>query len=266
VTESTLDRDATLARVIELLEADPRIEAAVITGSLGTGRADRWSDIDIAAVVSDADSCESVTADWVALIYGEMLVAHHYETAFDTTLVRGFLLNSGLVVDLGFTPSADFSVWAPVTVAFDRTGVATRLAEVPQPWTVAPDWQAEAGFAWHDALHAIAAANRGRSWQALYFLQRLRNRTLVLATQRHGMDADEFKSVDDLPAEERDRLLTSLVGELSQPSLLGAIESTTLAFLDELRHWDRALADRLAHPLLTSLRVMGGTGDAGERH
>jgi predicted nucleotidyltransferase len=266
MTGPAADRDATLARVLKLLEADPRIEAAVITGSLGTGRADRWSDIDIAAVVSDADSCESVTADWVALIYGEMLVAHHYEIAFDTTLVRGFLLNSGLVVDLGFTPSADFSVWAPVTVAFDRTGVATRLAEVPQPWTVAPDWQAEAGFAWHDALHAIAAANRGRSWQALYFLQRLRNRTLVLATQRHGMDADEFKSVDDLPAEERDRLLTSLVGELSQPSLLGAIESTTLAFLDELRHWDRALADRLAHPLLRSLRVMGGTGDAGERH
>lgn len=247
-------RDATLARVLELLEADPRIDAAAITGSLGSGRADRWSDIDVAALVNDVQSCASVAVDWVALIYREMPVAHHYETAFDTTLVRGFLLDTGLVIDLGFTPSADFSVWAPVTVTFDRTGVATKLAEAPQPWTSAPDWQSEAGFAWHDALHATAAARRGRFWQALYFLQRLRNRTLILATQRHGLDADEFKSVDDLPADERDALLPSLVSDLSQHTLITAIESATRVFLDELRRGDRPLADRLARPLLTFVR------------
>ncbi|MGH2427609.1 MAG: hypothetical protein ACRDGV_01805 [Candidatus Limnocylindria bacterium] len=61
---SPSDRDATLALVLDLLEADMRIEAAVVTGSLGAGRGDRWSDMDVDGVVVDAESCERVAADW----------------------------------------------------------------------------------------------------------------------------------------------------------------------------------------------------------
>lgn len=244
------DRDETLARVLTLLETDPRIEAAVLTGSLGAGRADRWSDMDVAGVVGGGESCEEVAADWVARIYRELPVAHHYETAFGTTLVRGFLLDSGLVVDLAFTPSGDFSVWAPVQVAFDRTGTASKAADSPESWSPTPDWRTEAGFAWHDVLHGCVAANRGKPWQALYYLQRVRNRTLALASERHGFDADEFTHVDELPPNERDPLLATLVSDLERASLLYAIEVAARAFLDELRRGDPTLADRLAPPVL----------------
>jgi hypothetical protein len=90
------DRDATLARVHQLLEADPRIEAALITGSLAAKEADHWSDIDVSALVADAHDCERVADDWIARMYGELPVAHHYRTAFGTTIVPGFLLNNGL--------------------------------------------------------------------------------------------------------------------------------------------------------------------------
>ncbi|MBA2264228.1 MAG: hypothetical protein H0W10_06180 [Chloroflexi bacterium] len=244
------DRDATLARVLDLLEADERIEAAVITGSLGAGRADRWSDFDVASLVTDAELCERVAADWVGLIYRQWEVGHHYETEFGSTLVRGFLLVNGLVVDLAFAPSSNCEVWAPVRVAFDRTGTATRAAEAWQPWSPTPDWRGEAGFAWHDVLHACVAANRGKPWQALYFLERVRNRTLALASERHGLEADEFKHVDELPAEERDPMLASLVTDLERAPLMVGIEVAARAFLDELRRGDPALADRLAGPLL----------------
>ena len=46
------DRDAVLARAVELLTDDHRVEAAVLTGSLGRGEGDRWSDIDLDAVVA----------------------------------------------------------------------------------------------------------------------------------------------------------------------------------------------------------------------
>ena len=46
------DRDATLARLLERLEIDPRLEAALIAGSLGSQKADRWSDLDVATVVA----------------------------------------------------------------------------------------------------------------------------------------------------------------------------------------------------------------------
>ncbi len=249
------DRDETLARVLQELEADQRIEAAVITGSLGAQRADRWSDMDVAGLVADAADCEQVAADWVAHIYRELPVAHHYETSFGTTLVRGFLLVNGLVVDLAFTPAADFEVWAPVRVAFDRTGTATKAAQALQPWTPMPDWRGEAGFAWHDVLHACVAANRDKPWQSLFYLQRIRNRTLALASERHGSEADEFGYVDELPAAERDPLLASLVSDLSRQTLLSAIGVATHAFIEELRRGDPALADRLADPLLMFVRA-----------
>ena len=252
---SPSDRDAALARTLELLEADRRVEAAVVTGSLGAGRADRWSDFDVAVVVADGESCEGVATDWVALIYHEWPVAHHYETSFGTTLVRGFLLVSGLVADLAFTPRADFAVWAQVRVAFDRAGAAARAAAAPQSWSPEPDWRGEAGFAWHDVVHACTAANRSRHWQSLFYLQRIRNRTLSLASERHGYDADEFAQVDELPGQERDPLLGSLVAELDRSSLLTAVDVATRAFLDELRRGDPELADRLAPPLLAFVQA-----------
>lgn len=252
---SASDRDATLSRVLELLEADPRIEAAVITGSLGRDQADRWSDFDLDAVVADGASCEEVAAEWVERLYRELPVAHHYETAFGTSLVRGFLLDNGLLADLGFTPSADFSVWAPVRVAFDRTGKATAAAAAMEPWSPTPDWRAEAGFAFHDVLHACTAANRDRRWQALYYLQRVRTRTLALASERHGFESDEFRHVDDLPADERDPLLATLVTELDRASLLRAIDLATRAFLDELERGDPSLAQRLSEPLSAFVRA-----------
>jgi predicted nucleotidyltransferase len=193
------DREAVLERAVALLSDDPRIEAVVLTGSLGRGQGDRWSDIDLGAVIANADDVEAVTAEWEALAYREWPVVHHYATEFGTTRVRGFLLRHGLLLDLGFSPIGDFEAWAPLRVILDRTGRASKIAEVWAAWSPTPDWRSEAGFALHDILHACSAANRERRWQSLYFLQRVRNRTLSLASERHGFDADDFVRVDDLP-------------------------------------------------------------------
>ena len=244
------ERDAVLARAVALLSDDQRVEAVMLTGSLGRGQADRWSDIDLDAVVAADADVAAVTTDWEALAYREWPVAHHYATAFGTTQVRGFLLRNGLLLDVGLSPIGDLEVWAPVQVLLDRTGRATKLAERWSAWSPTPDPRGEAGFAAHDVLHAAVAANRGRYWQSLYFLQRIRNRTLSLASERHGFDAEDFARVDDLPSSEVSVLEATLVAALERQVLLDAIDRATSAFLDELGRHDRALADRLAEPLL----------------
>ncbi|MDQ3863174.1 MAG: hypothetical protein M3317_06700, partial [Actinomycetota bacterium] len=83
----------------------------------------------------------------------------------------------------------------------------------------------------------------------------IRNRTLKLAQERRGFYADFFDYVDDLPAEELAPLEDTLVVALDPNSLLGAIEIATRSFLDELRHSDRGLADRLEGPLLEFVRL-----------
>ena len=257
---SEAERDAVLERALALMSEDERIEAVVLTGSLGRGQGDRWSDVDLSAVVADGEDTGAVTNDWEELAYREWPVVHHYATEFGSTRVRGFLLRDALLLDLGFTPIGDFEVWAPVHVLFDRTGRATAAAENVTAWTPKPDWRAEAGFAAHDVLHARTAANRGRSWQSLYYLQRIRNRTLALASERRGWDSDEFTRVDDLAEDETRPLEATLVSTLERSDLLAAIDRATRAFLDELRRHDVALAERLAEPLLAIVSESSAAG------
>jgi hypothetical protein len=54
----------------------------------------------------------SVTADWVGRLYELLPVVHHFETAFGGTLVRGFLLENLLELDLAFERAGQFSIWA----------------------------------------------------------------------------------------------------------------------------------------------------------
>jgi predicted nucleotidyltransferase len=255
------NRDAALERALEMLANDERVEAVLLTGSLGRGQGDRWSDIDLDAVVGDGIDVAAVTTEWETRIYREWPVAHHYATEFGSTRVRGFLLLDGLLLDLAFTPIGDLEVWAPVQVLFDRTGRATAVAEDPTRWTPTPDWKGEAGFAAHDVVHAAAAANRGRPWQSLYFLQRIRNRTLALASERRGFDSDDFTHVDDLPADEVRPLEATLVANLEPDALRAAIGRATRAFLDELGRHDTDLARRLSQPLLAITTPSSPAGD-----
>ncbi len=258
-------RDAALARAVELLTDDQRVEGLLLTGSLGRGQGDRWSDIDLDAVIADDADVDAVTTEWETIAYREWPVVHHYATEFGTTRVRGFLLRDALLLDLAFTPIGDLEVWAPVQVLFDRTGRVTQVAEKWAPWSPTPDWRSEAGFAAHDVLHAWVAANRGRKWQSAYFLQRIRNRTLALASERHGFDSDDFTRVDDLPADETSPMEATLVSSLGPDVLLEAIDRATRAFLDELRRHDQALADRLAEPF-NAIQDSGATPTSqGER-
>jgi predicted nucleotidyltransferase len=249
------EREETAQRVSRLLGDDSRVEAVVVVGSLA-GQADRWSDIDLEVLVADDEELAPVTTDWVRHLYELLPVIHHFETAFGETLVRGFLLENLLELDLAFERAGQFSIWGPARVVFDRSGSVAKASNAPvQGDPHSADRAGEAGFAWHDVLHACIAVRRGRPWQGLWYLERVRNRTLKLAQERRGFYADFFDYVDDLPVEELTPFEDSLVVSLDPESLLGAIEVATRAFLAELRHDESALTDRLEGPLLEFARL-----------
>jgi predicted nucleotidyltransferase len=249
------EREETAELVSRALGDDSRVEGVVVVGSLAS-QADRWSDIDL-VVVGDDEDLAAITADWVGHLYELLPVVHHFETAFGETLVRGFLLENLLELDLAFERAGRFSIWGPARVVFDRSGrVADAANALSQGYVESVDRAGEAGFAWHDVLHACTAVRRGRPWQGLWYLERIRNRTLKLAQERRGFYADFFDYVDELPVEELRPLEDTLVFSLDDPaSLLGAIEVATRAFLTELGHDEPALADRLEDPLLEFARL-----------
>src|SRR5918911_1280175 len=143
------EREKTVGQVCRLLGDDGRIDGVVVAGSLA-GRGDRWSDIDIEVVVRDYEDLAAVTADWVENLYELLPVVHHFETAFGDTLVRGFLLENLLELDLAFDRADRFSIWGPAYVVFDRSGRVTEAANAPaQDELHTADPAGEAGFAWH---------------------------------------------------------------------------------------------------------------------
>jgi predicted nucleotidyltransferase len=93
------EREQTAERVSRALGDDSRVEGVVVVGSLA-GQADRWSDIDLEVVVADGEELAAITSDWVGYLYELLPVVHHFETAFGETLVRGFLLENLLEIDL----------------------------------------------------------------------------------------------------------------------------------------------------------------------
>jgi predicted nucleotidyltransferase len=246
-------RQETAARVTELLRTDARVDGVVLVGSLAGG-ADAWSDIDLEVAVADDADVVAVAQEWVRRLYDELPVVHHFETAFGETLVRGFLLASALELDLAFDRTATLSLWQPARSLFDRGGRVARAMAHPAEWHPSPPpWAEQAGFAWHDVLHAHTAVRRGRRWQALWYMERVRNRTLALAQERRGHFADFFDYVDDLPPDELAAVEPTLVDSVADDSLLRAVETAARAFLTELRHGDAGLSERLEGPLLQFL-------------
>lgn len=222
------ERDEVARRLLGLLREDERVARAELSGSGTTGYVDRWSDVDLFVTVAGDVDQQQVADDWVQRVYEAVPVVHHFAVAFGEHHVRGFLLENLLEVDIGFQPS---------------------IGEEGE-WP-GPDPESEAGFAWHDVLHAGVAIARGRPWRAQYYIGLLRWRTLTLATDRLGQDFSEFKGVDDLPGELLAELEGALPRSLERSELLRAARAATAVFLGELGMHRPKLAERL-EPRLTA--------------
>lgn len=226
------ERDEIARLLLAALREDERIAGAELSGSGATGYADRWSDVDIVVRAAEGADHRKLADSWAARMYELFPVVYDFRVTFDVEHVRGFLLENFLEVDLGFQPAAG------------RTDADTWWGPTPQ---------AEAGFAWHDVLHAAIALQRGRHWRASYYLGLLRWRTIQLAAVRHGVDTSEFKGVDDLPDEFLAELEPAVPHALTTDELTRALRAVIPLFFTQLRTFgteERELASKLEQRLI----------------
>jgi hypothetical protein len=229
-------------RLLELAAAGPDVVGAAITGSLATGREDRWSDIDLAFGI-EGDVANALER-WTATLYEQLSALHHWDVLYGSSVYRVFLLPDCLEVDLSFTPAADFGPRGPRW----RT-VFGDTAELPAS---APDRDHLVGLAWHHVLHSHAAIERGKPWQAEWFIGSLRDQILALACLRLGRPTNYARGVDLLPAEITAPLEAALVRSLDEPELRRALAAGSAELDAELERTDPDLAARL-RPTLAEL-------------
>jgi hypothetical protein len=235
---TVLDRERVRDRVLELASTDGRVVAGAVVGSLALSEGDRWSDLDLTFAVVDDVPILEVLGDWTRQIIEEFDAVRLFDLPSGGTLYRVFLLRGCLQFDLSFTPASEFGA----------SGPKFRLlfgSAVDKPHAPPPSAEELFGYAVHHALRARFCVERGRWWQAEYWISGVRDNALSLACLRRGLPARFGRGFDALPADVLDSFAGALVGSLNREELLRALRSAIEGLIREAGD-ARAMADRVA--------------------
>lgn len=239
---TSAERDALREELLTRAQADERIAAAAITGSLAADAVDEWSDLDLSFGVAEGLELEPVVEAWTDVLTQEHGAVHHWDVLAGPSIYRVFLLPNLLEIDLAFTPAAQFGSygpnWKPVFGSFIEREPPTRYDE---RYTI--------GNIWHFVRHARAYIDRGKPWTALYCINEARDETVSLICARLGLPTLVFRGVELLPDEIKAALEPTIVRSLDEQELRRALAAVTDAFLAELREHDEELAARLEGPV-----------------
>ena len=213
---SIQDRNRVREHILHLAASDARVVAGAVVGSLALGDGDRWSDLDLTFAVSDDASVFEVLEDWTRTILAEFDAAHLFDLATNASIYRVFLLPGCLQFDLSFTPAAKFGASGPKFKLLFGSSVEKPF---PQP----PSAHELFGYAVHHVLRARFCIERGRYWQAEYWISSARDLALSLACRQLGVPAFDGRGLDDLPTEVRDIFSSTLIASLERDELLRAL-------------------------------------------
>ena len=247
---SVNDRERIRDRVFEMAAADPRVVAGAVVGSLAHSAGDRWSDLDLTFAVEDSHPILDVLEDWTRTLVDEFDAVQLFDLPSGSSLYRVFLLPGCLQFDLSFTPASSFGA----------TGPKFRLlfgSVVDKPHIQPPSARNLFGYAVHHALRARFCIERGRYWQAEYWISGVRDYALSLACRCRNLPASYGRGFDDLPADMHNAFRGALVRSLDRDELLRALGSAIAGLLIEAED-----VNELAKKVEPQLRELTVTWDS----
>lgn len=214
---SVEDRDRIRDRVLAISESDRRIVAGALVGSLALKEGDRWSDLDLTFGVADEFSIFDMLEEWTRQIVAEFDATHLFDLPSGASIYRVFLLPGCLQFDLSFTPASKFGAIGPkFRLLFGAT--------VEKPYLQNQSVQELFGYAVHHALRARFCIERGRYWQAEYWISSTRDYALAIACHHHGLPVSYGRGFDHLPQETLEPFKRALVASLARDELLRALK------------------------------------------
>jgi hypothetical protein len=230
-------RDALRDRVLRLAQEDERVVAGAVVGSLALGGGDRFSDLDLTFGVADYVRVADVLNDWTSTLSDESGAVRLADLERGPTIYRVLLLPDALQFDLSMTPAAQFRPAGPrFRLLFGETAAGESNLPTPVGGLFIPT-PVVAGdlFGWGViyALHARACIERGRVWQAEYYVGAIRDHALSLACLRVELIAIQARGYDDLTAETLARFADTHVGATEPGTLRAALAAAVNALIYE---------------------------------
>ena len=232
------ERNRVRSSLLERAREDPRISGAALTGSAALDNEDRWSDVDIYLGVAGSADSNEVRADWTRAVYEDERAVHHWDVRFGAAVYRVFLLESGLQVDIAFTPESEFGARAP---SFRPIFGDPVDLPAPEPLQFAD----VAGLGWLCVIHAHKAIERGKRWEAAYWIASVRDQAVTLACLRLGESSHYSKGADRLPNDMTAPLEETFVVSLEPGELRRALRAVRECLVAEIARADAPLSERL---------------------
>jgi hypothetical protein len=223
---SVEDRNHVRDYVLQLAASDARVVAGAVVGSLALSEGDRWSDLDLTFAVAEDVPLPDVLEGWTRDLVKEFDAVHLFDLPSGASIYHVFLLPGCLQFDLSFTPASQFGASGPKFKLLFGSAVE-------KPFAQPPSAQELFGYAVHHALRARFCIERGRTWQAEYWISGVRDYALSLACRRRGLPAVYGRGFDDLPSDVRDTFKGALVTSLERDELLRALGSAIEGLLRE---------------------------------
>ena len=222
---------------MRLAEADPRVVAGAMVGSLAVDAGDPYSDLDMTFGIADDAEVADVLDDWTRALEAELDAVALVDLERGPTTYRVVLLPDALQLDLSMTPAGRFGPAGPrFRLLFGETAIEYEPSAPPiGDLFIATPAVARDIFGWGViyALHARACIERGRVWQAEHYVGAVRDHALSLGCLREGLPAAQARSYDDLSAETRARSDGSHVGSMEPDALRRALAASAATLLLE---------------------------------
>ena len=217
-------RDGVRDHVLRRAEADPRIVAAAVIGSLAAGGGDRWSDLDFTFGVAESASLAEVMDDWTRDLAEAFDAGPLLDLARGDLIYRVFLLADWVQVDLSFAPGT-----------IRQTGPRFKLLFGAYEAELASSPSARDLFGWAVvfARAAMVGVAREQWWHAEYCISCVRNHALTLACLHRDFPTAYGKGFDQLPADVRESAAPALVRSLNREELLRALAAAVAVLLRE---------------------------------
>jgi hypothetical protein len=236
---TVVQRDALRDRVLRMAEADERVVAGAVVGSLAVDGGDRFSDLDLTFGIADGVNVPDVLGDWTRTLVDEAGATQLADLEVGPTIYRVFLLPDALQFDLSMTPAAQFRPGGPrFRLLFGETAPEEAAVSAPRAvgnlFIPTPAVAADI-FGWGViyALHARACIERERVWQAEHYVGAVRDHALALACLREGATVVQARGYDDLSAETRAGFDDVHLGALEAGALRAALAASVSALLRE---------------------------------
>lgn len=218
-------RERIRATLVDNAKSDPDIVAAAFVGSSAVG-GDQWSDLDLTFGVSQETTVAEVLGRWTRAMVEEFGAVVLFDVSVQNTIYRVFLLPGALQVDLSFAPEAEFGARGPRFQLIFGSAI-----ERARPAPFAP--QQTFGMAIHHIVRAHVCIERGRLWQAEYWIHHARDLALELACHQSNLEPSHGRGFDQLASSVLDAFAGALVGEMTTPALRRALAVTANALLSQ---------------------------------